>query len=53
MEEKVGGESYNEFKDSPLYAFFKKLFRGKQKADVADKAEENTSGEEAQNAGNI
>lgn len=31
----------------------KKLFRGKQKADVADKAEENTSGEEAQNAGNI
>ncbi len=30
MEEKVGGESYNEFKDSPLYAFFKKLFGKKE-----------------------
>ncbi len=32
MEEKVGGESYNEFKDSPLYAFFQKLFGKKSPA---------------------
>ena len=31
----------------------KKLFRGRQKADVPDRAEENPSGEEVQNAGNI
>lgn len=31
MEEKVGGGSYNEFKDSPLYAFWQKLFGKKEK----------------------
>lgn len=37
MEEKVGGESYSEFKDSPLYAFFKKVFGKKEpKAPVPD-----------------